>query len=73
MGALGLVLEFLSLWFIRFCYIKVAMAGGMGFYTDVLKYAQMFPMPIVFAITALTLVFGLALAGFGFWKGIKKK
>lgn len=64
-GAMGLALEFLSLWFIRFSYIKVAIEGGMGFYTDVLKYAQMAPMPIVFAITALALVFGLALAVWG--------
>lgn len=67
-GALGLVAEFLSLWAIRFCYIKVAMEGGMGFYTDVLKYAQMFPMPVVFAITGAVLVIGLALAAVG---GIK--
>lgn len=64
-GAMGLVLEFLSLWFIRFCYIKVAMEGGMGFYTDVLKYAQMFPMPVVFAVTAVVGVTGVAAAVYG--------
>lgn len=66
-SALALVLEFLSLWLIRFTYIKVAMGGGMGFYTDVLKYAQMMPMPVVFAVTALALVGGAGLAIYGAW------
>lgn len=72
-SALALVLELLSLWWIRFAYIEAAVENGMGFYTDVLKYAQMMPMPVVFAVTVLAAGGGTALAVYGAWGARRTK
>lgn len=72
-GVILLVGEFLSLWFIRFAYVNQASTIGMGFFTDVMEYAKMPPMPGVFAVTGVAVAFGLALMGYGLWKGTKTR
>lgn len=61
-GAVLLVLEYLSLFFIRNASVRLGAEAGIGFYSDPLKYASVAPMPTVFALTIILMVLGGLLA-----------
>lgn len=62
MGAVLLLLEYLSLFFIRNASVRLGTEAGIGFYSDPLKYASVAPMPTVFTLTIILIVLGGLLA-----------
>ena len=67
-GIIALILEWISLYFIRYAVINSATLHGMGFVTDVMYYAKTAPMCYVFAITVLLIIAGLSIACFSMRK-----
>ena len=72
-GALALVLEWISLYYIRNATIALEVGRGAGFYSDVMHYAQTPPMKYVLILTALLILAGLSLAAFALLKTNIKK
>lgn len=67
-GIILLALEFLFL--PVYMMIHKSIVYGQGYYTDAMKYAHMQPMPVIFILTGLLIVFGLVLIIYG---NIRKK
>ena len=59
------ILEFIALFVIRNTEINAAISRGEGFRTELSWYATHFPMNLVFAITALLALSGIALLLYG--------
>lgn len=72
-GVLALVLEWISLYFIRNSTIASAVSRGTGYRTDVMYYAKTPPMNYVFTLTVLLILAGLALAAFSLRKTCHQK
>ena len=67
-GVIALILEWISLYFIRNATVEVNTAHGMGFYSQVIHYAKEPPMCYVLLLTAFLILCGIAMAGFSLWK-----
>ena len=67
-SAVLLVCEFIALFFIKNMEIEFAIARGAGFHMELSWYATHFPMNLVFSITALLAVSGIALILYALWK-----
>lgn len=67
-SVLALICEWISLYFIRNAIIETNTQHGMGFYSDLLVYAQHPPMQYVFGLTGLLLLAGIALTIFSLLK-----
>jgi transcriptional regulator with XRE-family HTH domain len=67
-GLVMLVLEFLFL--PVYMIIRKSLFSDLGFYVNAIEYAHVQPMPIVFSLTGLIVLFGLGLFIFG---SIRKK
>lgn len=67
-SAVLLVCEFIALFFIKNTEIEFAIARGAGFHMELSWYATHFPMNLVFFITVLLAVSGIALILYVFWK-----
>ena len=72
-GAIFLVLEWISLFFIRNAMIAAQISRGAGYYSDVMHSAHTPPMCYVFALTAFLIVAGIALSIFSIWKAHLRK
>lgn len=72
-GVLALVLEWISLYFIRNAMIAAQISHGAGYHSDVMHYAQTPPMCYVFMLTVLLILAGISLAAFSLWKSVPKK
>lgn len=64
-GLIMLVLEFMFL--PVFGALQKAHVNGQGFYSDFIKYAGMQPMPIIFTITIVIIVFGISFLTLGLY------
>ena len=72
-GIIALILEWISLYFIRMAVINSATLHGMGFHTDVMYYAKTAPMCYVFTVTVLLIIAGLATVFFSIRKVCRKE
>lgn len=72
-GIIALILEWISLYFIRIAVINSAALHGMGFHTDIMYYAKTPPMSYVIVLTVLLILAGLALVLFILRKTFRKK
>ena len=75
-GFAALVVEMISLFFIRNATIEVNASHGMGFWSDPWHYASQPPMNYVMTITVIVILAGLAIAAVSllmtYWKRKKK-
>lgn len=60
-GVLALIAEWISLYFIRNATVEVNAPRGMGFWSEVILYAQAPPMSYAFTVTAIVIVAGILL------------
>ena len=59
---LGIVLYIIELLFLPvFANLQKILVYGQGFYTDIMKYTKMQPYPLIFVLTAIIVVIGIAL------------
>lgn len=72
-GIIALVIEGISLYFIRIAVINSASLDGMGFHTEIMYYAKTPPMSYVITITFFLILSGLALTYFSFSKTYRGK
>ena len=72
-GVLALVVEWISLYYIRNATIALEVLRGEGYHPDVMHYAQTPPMRYVIALTILLIFAGIFLAAFSLWKTCRKK
>jgi len=72
-GVLALVVEWISLYYIRNATIALEVLRGEGYHPDVMHYAQVPPMNYVIALTILLILAGLSLAALSLWKAYRKK
>ena len=72
-GVLALLLEWISLYYIRNATIALDVSRGAGYYSDVMHYAQTPPMSYVITLTIILILAGLSLAAFSLWKTCSKK
>ena len=72
-GVLALIVEWISLYFIRNATIAINADHGMGFHTEVLYYAQQPPMNYVITLTIAVILAVIALTVFSLWKTYRKK
>lgn len=72
-GIIALILEWISLYFIRIAVINSAALHGMGFHTDIMYYVKTPPMRYVFIITVLLIVVGLSIVFFSIRKAYRKE
>lgn len=71
-GVLVLLLEWISLYFIRNATIALEVMRGEGYRPDVMYYAQTPPMSYVITLTIVLILAGLSLAAFSLWKSCHK-
>ena len=72
-GVLALVLEWISLYFIRNATIATEVSRGAGYHADVMHYAQTPPMNYVIGLTVILICSGLSLAIFSLLKSYRRK
>ena len=72
-GVLALVLEWISLYYIRNATIALEVIRGEGYHPDVMHYAQVPPMNYVITLTILLILAGLSLAALSLWKTYCRK
>lgn len=72
-GFAALVVEMISLFFIRNATIAVNTRHGMGFWSDPWQYAGQPPMNYVITITVIMILTGFVIVGYCFWSTIRKK
>ena len=72
-GILALVLEWISLYYIRNATVALEISRGAGYYDNVMRYAQIPPMSYVITITIVLILAGLFLAAFSFLKTYCKR
>lgn len=74
-GFAALVVEMISLFFIRNATIEVNTSHGMGFWSDPWQYASQPPMNYVMNMTIIVILAGLVIAAMSlwmtYWKGKK--
>lgn len=63
-GVVLLVLEFAFL--PLYGWIQKSVVDGQGFYTDAIRYAEVQPMPTIFALTAIIMFAGLCFMAIGY-------
>ena len=61
-GVVLLVTEFISLYFIKNIEIQSAISRGSGYRPDTWYYAFQFPMSVIFIITGIVIVIGIAIS-----------
>ena len=61
-GILALIVEWISLYFIRNATVEVNAEKGMGFWSDVILYAQAPPMSYAFTVTTIVILAGFLLS-----------
>lgn len=71
-GIISLITEWISLYFIRNATVEINAGHGMGFYSDVIHYAQHPPMNYVISLTVIVILAGVALTGFSLLKATRK-
>lgn len=64
-GVVLLVAEFFALFLIQDMEIRLALDSGGGYYPEVMQYAAMPPMPVIFGVTIAVIAAGAALAAVG--------
>lgn len=72
-GTLALILEWISLYFIRNAVINSAALHGMGFHTDIMYYAKTPPMSYVITLTVLLILAGISIVFFSLRKTCHNK
>ena len=72
-GVLALVLEWISLYYIRNATIALEVIRGEGYHPDVMHYAQVPPMNYVITLTILLILAGFSLAALSLWKTYCRK
>lgn len=60
-GTLALIVEWISLYFIRNSTVEVNAGRGLGFWSDPWRYAHEPPMRFVFSVTYFIIFAGIAL------------
>ena len=71
-GAIALILEWISLYFIRNATIALEISRGAGYWADVMQYAKNPPMCYVLLLTGGLILAGLVLAALSFFKLSRK-
>lgn len=61
-GVILLIVEFISLYFIKNMEIQTAISRGAGYRPDTWYYASQFPMSIIIIITITVIVIGVAIS-----------
>lgn len=71
-GMVALIIEWISLYFIRNIMVDFNTRHGMGFHSDVLYYAEHSPMNYVLLLTVLIILAGIGLIIFSLLKTKRK-
>ena len=71
-GFAALVMEMISLFFIRNATIEVNSSHGMGFWSEPWQYASQPPMNYVMNITMMVILTGIAIAALSLWMVYRK-
>jgi transcriptional regulator with XRE-family HTH domain len=61
-GVILLIVEFISLYFIKNMEIQSAISRGAGYRPDTWYYASQFPMSVIIIITIIVIVIGVAIS-----------
>ena len=74
-GAVLLIAEFFSLFFLRDAAIRLEAETqmGIGFYDNVMNYAAIPPMPMIFTVTAVIIAAGIVIAVIARCPGLVQK
>ena len=73
LAAVLLCVELLMLLVLRDRAVELAVKIGEGFYSDAMRYAQMMPMPLIFAVTGALALLGLGLVLYAVLRERKNK
>lgn len=73
LGAISLIVEWICLYFIRNATVEINASHGMGFYSEVLHYAQHPPMNYVITLSIVILIAGIGLTLLSLLTAYKKK
>ena len=71
-GVIALILEWISLYFIRNATVEVNTRHGMGFYSEAIYYAKYPPMNYVISLTVIVILAGIGLTVFSLLRTTRK-